>query len=161
MSKTSSRSFRGLAIASAWIACVLISGCATTVSGPATLPPEKAPVETGKPAQIPQKLPSQPPTPPVRQPSPRAIASLQLTEQARMLLQADQADEAIRVLEQAVNVNPSNGQNYYYLAEAWIKKGNIAQAVEFNRLAGIYLSKDPAWTAKVVKQKRYLDEKAK
>jgi tetratricopeptide (TPR) repeat protein len=147
--------------ASAWIACVLIAGCATTLSGPATPPTEKAPVETRKPAQIPEKQPPQLPIPSARQPSPRAIASLQLTEQARMLLQADQTDEAISVLEQAINVNPSNGQNYYYLAEAWIKKGNIAQAVEFNRLAGIYLTKDPDWTAKVAKQKQYLDEKSK
>jgi tetratricopeptide (TPR) repeat protein len=161
MSKTSSKSFRGLTKASAWIACVVILGCATTVSGPPTPPYEKAPVETKKPVQMPEKPPSPQLTPSVKQPSPRAVASLQLTEQAQMLLQANQTDEAIRVLEQAINVNPSNGQNYYYLAEAWIKKGNIAQAVEFNRLAGIYLTKDPDWMAKVVKQKRYLDEKTK
>ncbi len=78
-----------------------------------------------------------------------------------MLLEANQTDEAIGVLEQAINVNPANGQNYFYLAEAWIKKGNIAQAVEFNRLAGIYLAKDRDWMAKVIKQKQYLDQKAK
>jgi len=147
--------------ATAWIACVVISGCATTVSGPRTPPYQKPPVETKKPAQIPEKPTPPQPKPLPRQPSPRAIASLQLTEQARMLLEANQTDEAIGVLEQAINVNPANGQNYFYLAEAWIKKGNIAQAVEFNRLAGIYLAKDRDWMAKVIKQKQYLDQKAK
>jgi len=46
-------------------------------------------------------------------------------------------------------VNPSNGQNYYYLAEAWLTKGNLSQAREFNRLAAMYLRDDPDWMNRV------------
>jgi hypothetical protein len=55
---------------------------------------------------------------PEKTPGPRAAASLQMTEQGRKLLEQKKVDEAIKVLERAVNLNPSNGQNYYYLAEA-------------------------------------------
>ena len=51
-----------------------------------------------------------------------------------------------------MNVNPSNGQNYYYLAEAWLRKGNLSQANEFNRLAALYLRDDPDWTSRVKDQ---------
>ena len=77
------------------------------------------------------------PTPPVEDqieteseqpPDPRALASLQLTEQGRRLVEAGKSDQAIRVLEQAISLNPDNGQNYYYLAEAWLSKGVITEA---------------------------------
>jgi predicted Zn-dependent protease len=84
--------------------------------------------------------------------SPRAVASLRLTEQARVLLESGKVDEAISTLERAMNVNPSNGQNYYYLAEAWRKKGNASQAREFNRLAAMYLKDDPNWMNRVKDQ---------
>jgi len=84
--------------------------------------------------------------------SPRAVASLQLTEQARILLESGKVDDAITTLERAMNVNPSNGQNYYYLAEAWLKKENPSQAREFNRLAAMYLKDEPGWTNRVQDQ---------
>jgi predicted Zn-dependent protease len=77
------------------------------------------------------------------------VASLRLTEQARMLLESGNVDDAITTLERAMNVNPSNGQNYYYLAEAWLTKGNLSQAREFNRLAAMYLRDDPDWMNRV------------
>jgi hypothetical protein len=55
---------------------------------------------------------------------PRVAASLQLTDQGRRLLEDRQPDKAIRVLEQAVSLHPTNGQNYYYLSEAWLMKGS-------------------------------------
>ena len=84
--------------------------------------------------------------------SPRAVASLRLTEQARVLLESGKVDDAITTLERAMNVNPSNGQNYYYLAEAWLKKGNASQAREFNRLAALYLRNEPDWVNRVKDQ---------
>jgi len=57
--------------------------------------------------------------------SPRALAALQLTEQGRMFLENNQPDDAIGILERALNLNPDNGRNYYYLAEAWLMKWNI------------------------------------
>lgn len=84
--------------------------------------------------------------------SPRAVASLRLTEQARVLLETGKVDDAITTLERAMNLNPSNGQNYYYMAEAWLKKGNSSQAREFNRLAAMYLKDDPNWIGRVKDQ---------
>jgi predicted Zn-dependent protease len=81
--------------------------------------------------------------------SSRAVASLRLTEQARVLLESGKVDDAITTLERAMNVNPSNGRNYYYLAEAWLKKGNPFQAREFNRLAAMYLRDEPGWMNRV------------
>jgi len=69
-----------------------------------------------------------------------------------MLLERGRTDDAISLLERAMGLHPTNGENYYYLAEAWLLKGKTAQAQEFNRLAGIYLEKDAQWTVKVIEQ---------
>lgn len=90
--------------------------------------------------------------------APRTMASLRLTEQARLMLESKRPDEAISVLEKAMNIDPGNGRNYYYLAEAWITKGNRAQALEFNRMAGIYLGNDDAWKARVQRQKERIEK---
>jgi Flp pilus assembly protein TadD len=84
--------------------------------------------------------------------NPRVVASLQLTDQGRGLLEERQPDKAIRVLEQAVSLHPTNGQNYYYLSEAWLMKGSAAQAKEFNQLAEIHLKEDSAWMIRVANQ---------
>ena len=86
-------------------------------------------------------------------PSPRALASLQLTEQGRQFLESGDPDDAIRMLEQALNLDPANGQNYYYMSEAWLMKGNVSQAAEFNRLAAIYLEDDDKWLYQVIQQR--------
>jgi tetratricopeptide (TPR) repeat protein len=85
--------------------------------------------------------------------SPRTVASLRLTEQARLLIESKKPDDAIGILEKAMNIDTNNGQNYYFLAEAWIMKGNKAQAIELNRMAGLYLNDDSAWKIKVQQQK--------
>ena len=99
-------------------------------------------------------------TVPVEEPGPRTLASLELTKDGKRLLESGQPDEAIRVLEQAVSIDTSNGQNYYYLSEAWLAKGreNISQAEEFNRLAGMYLASDEQWMEKVKNQKAYIEK---
>ena len=84
--------------------------------------------------------------------NPRAVASLQLTEQGRRLVEDKQPDKAIRVLEQAVSLHPTNGRNYYYLAEAWLMKGFADQAKEFNHLAEIHLKNDNQWIIRVGRQ---------
>jgi tetratricopeptide (TPR) repeat protein len=70
-----------------------------------------------------------------------------------MLLESGKIDEAIGVLERAVSISPSNGKNYYYLADAWLRKGNVAQAREWNRLAGMYLAEDSEWSPRVYEQR--------
>jgi cytochrome c-type biogenesis protein CcmH/NrfG len=84
--------------------------------------------------------------------NPRVTASLQLTDQGRRLLEDHKPDKAIRVLEQAVSLHPTNGQNYYYLSEAWLMKGSATQAKEFNQLAEIHLKEDSAWMVQVANQ---------
>jgi tetratricopeptide (TPR) repeat protein len=68
-----------------------------------------------------------------------------------MLLERDQLDDAISLFERAVSLNPMNGENYYYLSEAWLAKGDRTQAKEFNHLAGRYL-KEAVWAAKLAEQ---------
>ena len=84
------------------------------------------------------------------------MASLQLTEQGRTLLESGQPDDAIRVLERAVGLNPGNGENYYYLSEAWLMKGDRTRAEEFNELAGLYLKEDDWKTKLEVQRKRIM-----
>ena len=84
--------------------------------------------------------------------NPRVAAALQLTDQGRRLLEDRKPDKAIRVLEQAVSLNSTNGQAYYYLSEAWQMKGSTAQAKEFNQLAEIHLKEDSAWMIRVAQQ---------
>lgn len=91
--------------------------------------------------------------------SPRVLAALQLTEQGRIFLENNQPDDAIGILERALNLNPDNGRNYYYLAEAWLMKGNIDQAAEFNRLAEIYLKDDSEWLNRVELQSERIKER--
>ena len=87
------------------------------------------------------------------QPSPRTVASLRFTDQGRLFLESGNPDDAIRMYEKALNLDPANGVNYYYLSEAWLMKGNIEQAAEFNRLAAIYLEGDDKWMDRVMQQR--------
>jgi tetratricopeptide (TPR) repeat protein len=123
-----------------------VSACAVLPQAPPSPPPSRSPASGPMVVQSDQTLRPQ-------GESPRALASLRLTEQARMLLENGKIDDAITTLERAMNLNPSNGQNYYYLAEAWLKKRNPSQAMEFNRLAAIYLGDEPEWINRVNDQR--------
>ena len=52
----------------------------------------------------------------------------------------------------AISQNPDNGRCYYYLAEAWLQKGNASQAKQFNSLANNYLKKDKGWQTRLANQ---------
>ena len=114
------------------LAMVLLSGCVKLVAREETLP--------------------------TRQRSPREKAALQLTEEGRQLLDKDQPDQAIRSLEQAISLDPDNGQCYYYLAEAWLQKGNFSEARQFNSLAENYLKKDKGWNVRLARQADKIDD---
>lgn len=114
-----------------------------------SLPPQSQPPKVEIPDEPMEEKPS---------PSPRALASLQLTNQGRMLLSNGRPDDAIRILERAVSLNPNNGQNYYYLAEAWLSKGNASQAKAFNDLADIYLEDNSQWMDKVMEQRERISK---
>jgi tetratricopeptide (TPR) repeat protein len=103
-----------------------------------------------------QKAPAKPvqpaePTQPAG-PGPRAQASAELTEEGSRLLKQKQPDKAIRVLEQAITLDPNNGRNYYYMAEAWLLKEVAPEAKEFNQLAELHLKGDDEWLIRVAQQ---------
>lgn len=135
---------------------LLTFGCAglprQTASPPETAPSSDSAAEPRATVPIPEQPGNS------GQPAPRTLASLQLTEQARLLIASRKPDEAIRTLERALNIDPGNGRNYYFLAEAWIMKGNSAQAIEFNRMAAIYLDRDADWMPKVREQKARIEK---
>ena len=141
---------------------LLLIGCAG-VGKPPLSPIEPPVAETGVPAspeQPPEPEPAPPPeTPeaPPERPSPRALASLELSSQARILIEAGRLDEAIRTLEQAVNLHPGSGEGYYYLSEAWRLKGNRSQATEYNALAAIRFQGNPEWMRRLDVQKQRIE----
>ena len=67
-------------------------------------------------------------------------------------------------MEQAISLNPNNGQNYYYLSEAWLMKGFASEARQFNGLADSHLTGDVDWEKLVTRQAEritQLEEKIK
>ncbi len=124
-----------ISITAAFLLSIALAGCVK--ERPAQQPPPA----------VQQVEPQQP-----QEPNPRKVASLQLTDQGRRLLEAGKSDRAIRVLEQAVSLDPNNGQNYYYLAEAWLMKGVTSEAKDFNHLAEIHLRDDKEWSDRVAHQ---------
>ena len=125
-----------------WISITLAGLLALALAGCVKDRPVQVPPPDAK-----QVDPEKPP-----EPDPRTVASLQLTDQGRRLLNAGKPDQAIRVLEQAVSLDPDNGQNYYHLAEAWLMKDVTSAAKEFNQLAEIHLKEDEAWMKRVARQ---------
>ncbi len=87
----------------------------------------------------------------------RINASHSLTREGYLLLCKKDYDGAIRLLEKAVGINPSNGPGYFYLSEAWIGKNNYKQAFQFNKLALIYLRNNDKWTERTQFQKKAID----
>ena len=146
------------------LAGIALAGCAAQTPPAPQVPPLTAPapsVEETVPSEersAPSEKGAVPSETPQAGPPPHVVASLQLTDQGRLLLEKGQTDDAIRILERAVNLNPAHGQNYYYLAEAWIRKRNPSQAKEFNRLAGLYLHEDKAWLSRVKAQRARIEE---
>ncbi|MCX5846009.1 MAG: tetratricopeptide repeat protein [Deltaproteobacteria bacterium] len=124
---------------------LFLSGCAAIVPAPQKHPQATTPETTIEKKELPEA-----------KPRPREVASLHLTEQGQMLLERGKVDDAISVLERAVSIHASNGKNYYFLAEAWLKKGNFKQAREWNRLAEMYLAGDREWSQRVYDQRERL-----
>lgn len=151
----------------AFICLLLFFGCAGVKQTPQTqtgIPPEVSlPLETTPPEEAPPEEETEPTASPETTPEPqetpnyRALASLGLSKQAQLLIEEGQLDEAIRTLEQAVNLHPGSGESYYYLAEAWRLKGNAAQAMEYNTLATIRFKDDPEWMRRIDVQKERIE----
>ena len=102
------------------------------------------------PAPLPAGKSSVPQTP--KPNNAQVLAAEALVEQGRQFLAQGAPDAAIRVLERSVALDSNSGQNYYYLAEAWLVKQNAHQAREFNRLADMHLGRDPDWKNRIDRQ---------
>ena len=87
-------------------------------------------------------------------PDARMTASLHLTDQGKTLLFNGKPDEAITVLERSLRISAENAQSYYYLAEAWLRKGNPGLAAEFNKLADVYTPDGNSFSSAIENQKR-------
>jgi Tfp pilus assembly protein PilF len=101
------------------------------------------------------------PQPEIQPLTPRESASLQLTQEGIGHLNAGNPDNAIRSFEQAIGLNPNNGQCYYYLAQAWLAKGVVPEAKQFNSLAQDYLHDDAQWQDRVFEQTQRIEELSK
>ena len=88
----------------------------------------------------------------------RMLASNSLTQNGIQHLKRGDFDRAIRIFEQAVGLNPGDGPGYYYLAESWIGKKNFTMASKFNKLAGLYLGKNPLWSSRIMAQNRKIEK---
>lgn len=115
----------------------LIGGCAS----------QPVPVEP----QPPRPDAAQPP-PAGESPIPQQAAARELTTRGRRHLQNSQPDAAIRDLERALSLNPSAGEIYYYLAEAWLMKIDSRRAGEFNRMAENLFRDNPGWLRRIAQQ---------
>ena len=116
---------------------------------------EKPRVSVAKPPSAPVPAPA----PSVQEPDNAHVrASAAMVRQGRQHLTQGEPDAAIRILERSVALDSSNGQNYYYLAEAWLMKKNARHAREFNRLAGIRFGQDAVWQTRISRQKDRIDK---
>ena len=149
---------------------LMLAGCAGVTQGPLpqpapsttapdqSLPPETETVPAEVPPETPEAAVSEPVEVPPEAPNPRALASLELSTQARNLIAEGRLDEAIRILERSINLYPGSGESYYYLAEAWRLKGNADQAAEYNTLAAIRFKGISEWMRKVDVQKNRIEK---
>jgi predicted Zn-dependent protease len=124
-----------------YLFCFILAGCSAIFPAPSKHPPTTSQEMSMGKKELPEERPRS-----------REMASLHLTEQGKVLLESGKIDDAISVLERAVSIYGTNGKNYYYLAEAWLKKGNIMQAREWNRLAEMYLAGDHEWSQRASEQ---------
>ena len=99
--------------------------------------------------------------PEIRPLTPRESASQQLTQEGLRHLNAGNPDNAIRSFEQAIGLNPNSGQCYYYLAQAWLAKGVVPEAKQFNSLAQDYLQDDAQWENRVLEQTQRIEDLSK
>ena len=141
---------------------ISITACAAPTVRQAPYPSDSEPISPYPTAEEEAQLPAPTPPPsPTQEPAEtdpdqtqaRTVASLRLVEEARLMIAQQRFDEAIRVLEQAININPADGETYFYLAEAWRQKGHFKQALEFNRLASRYQNDDWRWGQRIERQR--------
>ena len=129
---------------SRWMAGILCTLLTMGCTGPMVYIPDDDPLRPDAPLEasfaVPEDL------------APRERAAMELTRRGWTHLKRKQPTEAIRVLEKAVNLYPAGGRIYYYLSEAWLMKGDLKKAGNFNRLAELYSGQDAQWQQRIARQ---------
>lgn len=77
-------------------------------------------------------------------PQPQYMASMHLVEKANGSLKQKKPDQAIPVLEEAIQVDVYNGDAFFSLARAWRMKGSRNKSMEFAKKAEILFQDQPA-----------------
>jgi hypothetical protein len=77
--------------------------------------------------------------------NPALMASLRQTEQARKELAAGNLDEALRSLNGAVSIDPSNPFAYFYLGRSYAARKDFPQALTFFKRAEVGFGSHPEW----------------
>ncbi len=130
-------------------------GCIMTSPRPAPPPSSPTPLPLpGSPSKPETAVIPEAPKEPEERPGPRAMASLQMTEQGRELLERKKVDDAIRVLERAVSLNPGYGQNLLIPCRGVSPKRNTSvRPKNLTLWQGHYLEGNN-WMLKVEEQKK-------
>jgi tetratricopeptide (TPR) repeat protein len=81
--------------------------------------------------------------------TPQARASARLIDGGRQKMTAGQFDQAERSFQEAINIDPSNGIAYYYLARARFELGQGPQALGVLDKAEELLSGSAEWSEAV------------
>ncbi len=140
--------FAGLLLPAVFVIIIGLTGCARKIISPG---------ETGQNVLPSPEIVGKPGTGRTHSDS-RMIASHSLVMEGYALLIDGNFDGAIRILERAVGLNPSDGTGYYYLAESWIGEKDYKLALQFNRLACMYLRANRKWTDCARIQKKKIEE---
>jgi tetratricopeptide (TPR) repeat protein len=139
------------AYAFSWLMVCCLCGCAgERISSTAHRTVSEPPGAAGKAPQRPTSVAT-------TQPNSRETASFELVHQAQQHLLANDPHSAMRALEKALQLNPAGGQNYFFMAEAWIQLKRPHQAIENHRLAERYLPPHAAWQQKLLIQQEKIE----
>jgi hypothetical protein len=97
---------------------------------------------------------------PAKKETPQTLASVKLVDDARQMRVKGKVDEAIRLLERAIEVDAYNGEAFYELALCWKAKGDMKKALSFADRAEHIYAGNPDKLKKVYLLKAQLLESA-
>lgn len=136
--------------ASGGITAVSVAPAASPATPPPSAPAEVAPaMDVGSIAPTPQISDSSLQPLIDAAPTPARAASLRITEKQRVELEQGHVDDAVRELEHAVSIDPSNSYAYVYLGRAYVARKGYTQALTFFKRAEIGLASNSAWLGEI------------
>lgn len=123
---------KAFALKRALIVCLLGGMLAASCT---VAPPERVPPITPAPAA------------PAR-PAPSLPAVVELSGQARQALEQHRYDEAVQLLERAIDIEPRNGGLWHEMAQVRYAQGSYEQAIQLARRSNALPGTDPGLKAK-------------